>query len=312
MTVKCDTGNCDWEGEFSALQTHIDFCLVACPNQCHDEEGNALQVARRDLREHLTNLCLNREYICSSCRQRDIYVNRDAHHQSCFMQTVSCTNDECHKTMPRAGLKRHLADRCLYTEVTCKYIKLGCAVKMLRRDIEEHESDSPGHLRMSLDTVAKIQTQNEELRDKVQRISGNYQKHFTVSNYSRRNRCVTHIFYSHPGGYCMFARVTIEDSSATIGAYICLMSGEHDTGLKWPFIGDVTITLLNHRENQSHHKRTVHCTRDDDVRIGRSVGFSDFISHSALVNDIQYLENDKLCFRVSVEVEGHKSWLSEC
>ena len=36
------------------------------------------------------------------------------------------------------------------------------------------------------------------------------------------------------------------------------MKGENDAMLQWPFKGDVTIQLLNWREDKGHVEKTVH------------------------------------------------------
>ena len=106
---------------------------------------------------------------------------------------------------------------------------------------------------------------------------------------------------------------------------ICLMSGEYDDILEWPFHGEVTIELLNQLEDENHHKRIIGFNESTPQNfksqvIGREraerggPGYQQFISHSQLdVNpslNCQYLKDDTLYFRVSVKVTSNtKPWL---
>ena len=92
---------------------------------------------------------------------------------------------------------------------------------------------------------------------------------FTFSSYARRSKYrTTYIprnemrtpvdvwysrpFYSHRNGYKMCVGVAAQGvciSSASrsnhLAVCVCLMKGEYDNSLKWPFKGVVTIQLLN-------------------------------------------------------------------
>ena len=100
-----------------------------------------------------------------------------------------------------------------------------------------------------------------------------------------------------------------------MSVFIYILKGDHDDNLKWPFIGIVKIELLNQLEDKNHHLKTVPFNKEDDTCVGSAWGYRWFIPHSELthdlVNNTQYLKDDTLYFRVSVEVSGHKTWL-EC
>ena len=42
-----------------------------------------------------------------------------------------------------------------------------------------------------------------------------------------------------------------------VSVFVCLMCGEYDDDLPWPFRGDVTIQLLNQRRDKGHEEKTV-------------------------------------------------------
>ena len=102
-----------------------------------------------------------------------------------------------------------------------------------------------------------------------------------------------------------------------VRAHMCpfehIMLGRYDTSLEWPFMGKVSFTLLNQLEDKNHHTMSV--AINNARAAGPPWGFATFIPHSALAYDpdknTQYLKDDTLYFRVSVEVADHKPWL-EC
>ena len=92
-----------------------------------------------------------------------------------------------------------------------------------------------------------------------------------------------------------------------------MLEGEYDAKLKWPFVGEITFTLLNQLADKNH------CTADmvlgacyTQYMFGALGGVPKFIPHSALpcnhLKNSQYLKDDTLYFRVSVE-DAH--WLTD-
>ena len=121
-------------------------------------------------------------------------------------------------------------------------------------------------------------------------------------------------FYTHPRGYRMCLKVYADGFGIGIqthvSVFVCLMRGEWDNYLKWPFRGDVTIQLLNQIEDKGHHEKSLAFTNDTPdrctarVTVGEcaeSWGWLQFISHCALNYDknCQYLKYDNLHFRIN-------------
>ena len=87
---------------------------------------------------------------------------------------------------------------------------------------------------------------------------------------------------------------------------LCLMRGEHDSKLVWPFKGDITIQLVNH--NNDYLERIV--TFDDAAvaygssgrvtsgdRTTLASGYPEFISHTDVESSTstrQYIVNNSL------------------
>ena len=51
-----------------------------------------------------------------------------------------------------------------------------------------------------------------------------------------------------------------------ISVYVYLMKGENHAMLQWPFKGDVTIKLLNWREDKRHVEKTVHFNNNTSLQ----------------------------------------------
>ena len=120
-------------------------------------------------------------------------------------------------------------------------------------------------------------------------------------------------FYTGPSGYKLQLQVDAEGdgtgSNTHVSVYVRLMKGENDDILTWPFRCDVTIQILNWREDKGHMEKTIQFNNSVDIKYCKAVmererapalGFGQFISHSDLISDsTQYICNDALCFLVS-------------
>ena len=107
-----------------------------------------------------------------------------------------------------------------------------------------------------------------------------------------------------------------------VSLYTCLMKGEYDDFLVWPFRGDVTMELINWREDvKKHHQKTTRfnsitdpdntcCCRMYNGAIGDGIGYDQFISHSSLsynfTTNTEYLQDDCLRLRVKKVVVNSK------
>ena len=76
-----------------------------------------------------------------------------------------------------------------------------------------------------------------------------------MQNFSQNN--MNPGFYLSPCGYKM-ALIVLKSS---IGGFFCklaLLPGEYDDTLEWPFQGEVSVVLLNQKENKDHIKGIIH------------------------------------------------------
>ena len=94
----------------------------------------------------------------------------------------------------------------------------------------------------------------------------------------------------HP---CVCANGLKEGHGTHVSIYACLIKGENDDHLPWPFTGIITIELLNQLEDDNHYSKTVTFVPDEassrrvvsGERSGTSYGRRCYISHLALGYD---------------------------
>ena len=349
---------------------------------------------RKDMEKHKNEECPRRQYTCPHCGEDGEYEERTTQHlEECLYVEVPCPNkpNGCDEVNFRCEIRIH-QHFCEYETVPCKYADIGCEVKMIWKDMEEHQMNSQDHLALAVKavrsnkkTVATLENKVKELEKTLDEISTtvidkqeNTRAHLQsitlaqskevnklrsaienlsdteteidldTSGYhlnqvspnvlkftnfaerkSRNEITYSPPFYSSPGGYKMCLRVYAngrgDGKDTHISLYVCLMSGENDDHLVWPFTGTVKIELLNQLSDYHHHKTTIQFKANrkssqrvlDKDSIGNGHGQPQFISHLSLAiignpwqNQHQYLKDDCLYFRYKVTCEMHKPWLT--
>ncbi len=216
------------------------------------------------------------------------------------------------------SLDAHLQSCDYALQVPCKYKEFGCQVELSRKDLKEHEEDDKLHLILTQEKLL-------ELNKKVSPCT------FKLTNYPQHKRDDTEFysppFYTSNKGYKMCIRLNANGHKIGKGTHVSmfayLMKGDNDDFLSWLFPGTVTIELLNQLEDNNHYKKTLSFPVDDMVsqrvvdgqRAPKGYGYAEFISHANLDYNpffkTQYLKDDTLVVRVSIQVPDYKPWL-EC
>ena len=330
--MKCSntTIKCKWVGTVGTLEAHVSTCeftLLSCPNQCKDNKNKIIHFMRKDLGKHLNNDCPNRDHECEYCGEKGLYAHMtQVHENTCEMKIVPCPNADCTKTIQRRNAKRHI-DECDYSEIPCKYQRLGCGVKIMRKDMTVHEKDDQLHLHIAFDKVINMEEIITTMKDHIQQDAIKVLTHgesitSKITDYQDKKNHNEHFisstFYSNHYGYHMSVLMLAngDDGCSThMSMYVHILKGEHDKELNWPFVGKFNIQILNQLEDKNHYKRLVTVTKGMNLMVGESRGYSKFVRHSALARDpvknTQYLKDDTLYVRVSVDIPNNKPWL-EC
>ena len=126
-------------------------------------------------------------------------------------------------------------------------------------------------------------------------------------------------FYTSTTGYNLqlkvYANGIKEANNTHLSVYVIILKGDFDERLNWPFVGEITVTLLNQLEDENHINQTVDITLENNALVGNAWGFEEFVAHSELVyvpdKNTQYLMDDTLYFSVSANISNYKPWL-EC
>ena len=176
LRVKCNNNEkgCEWKGTVGTLDEHMESCtftLVPCPNRCKDDDDQLSMILKKDLRKHLNEQCLNRDYKCEFCGEEDNYANiTQIHDKVCKNKTLVCPNAECDQVMKRFKIQRHIENDCRFAVIACKYESIGCDEKLKKKDMGTHEQDDKVHLHQALDTVVELKRSLRERSDIIIRL----------------------------------------------------------------------------------------------------------------------------------------------
>jgi hypothetical protein len=134
---------------------------------------------------------------------------------------------------------------------------------------------------------------------------------FTITDVTKR-RQAGNDYYTPPfeaAKYKMCLRVycggVAVDKGTHVSMLACLLKGEDDDSLEWPFCGDISVEVLNWHGDHGHYKNVISLNSPDDASHARVMtdgimpagyGWHQFMPLSALAS--QYLEDD--CMRVRV------------
>ena len=322
---------CKWKGTINETGTSIEAHLNSCPYQlipCTNECGE--NIRRSTLETHLTENCPKRLVKCEYCGKQDKHQIISSHFDECPDYPLKCSNEECEEVIPRRLLASH-NETCPKAIITCEYNTVGCNKRMKREEKEEHNKESvQEHLQMTKEELQMATKRISYLEIKNALLSSN--EVFKLMQFSQKkeeNEDWNSLgFYTSPGGYKMKLNVCPNGDGngkgTHVSCFICLMSGEYDDTLEWPFQGEVTIELLNQLEDMNHVKGTIHYNESTSEKCKQIVvagtrskgwGAPRFIPHSELeynpITNCQYLKDDSLYFRVSVKVTSKtKPWLA--
>jgi len=189
----------------------------------------------------------------------------------------------------------------------------------LRRDRSAHENNAQIHLSMAVKTV--LQLKNDVTVLKKNAVT------FTLENFTDLKSSGKHYYspeiYTSSRGYKLRLCIrTNSEDKKYLSAHALVMKGDYDAQLQWPFTGTVNIELLNQIEDKNHHSYQLQFPANSEVGqrvVGareygtKMYGNLNFISLFSLSFDsgrnCQYLMDDKLVFRYTVDDPHYKPWL---
>ena len=338
---------CQWTGELGELDKHLnanpklheqlvgcEFSKVEC-HHCYE------LFQRRYVTAHQIEECIRRPFSCDYCGNygADFEDVTTKHWPVCGSRPVPCPN-ECGVYPKRQNLEHHASNKCPLAVVNCDLHYAGCEVQLCRRDMPNHLAEDlvvhislmAAHSRQLEQKVQALQVtldrRNErivQLEQKIAASTPSFPIEFTMTNFDKHKRdnstWYSQPFYTHPHGYklCLRVNPNFKSKDAEIAIDACLMCGEFDSFLAWPFQVSISIELLNQLDNSEHLRRSLGFYRSSQRRvIGRERAEEGssvlLVAYSGLAElpakNCQYLKNDCLCFCV-VNV-ANVNWTEQC
>ena len=227
-----------------------------------------------DVGDHEAVWCKFQAKSCQYCGfttvQKEIFRN---HLKICDSHTFLCPNG-CGAAPSRRGLDQHL-EECPEQLVHCRFSILGCGAELPRKKMESHVATSAEHstefllqhvvkltvLFSQLCTKSGVSNPLEEkswLTNKVLRQEPPWVLKMTgfQGKKEENEEWYSDPVHSHFGGYKVCLRVDAngrnEVKGTHVSVYVCLMRGDNDGNLKWPFKGTIKVSLLN-QLGDGHH-----------------------------------------------------------
>ena len=341
LKIKCPRASqgCRWRGELKDAKGHhaalCHYADVLCKNGC----GTCLRQSA--IVDHETKECPKRHYICLHCGEEGTFETIElCHYTVCTGLPVLCPTG-CSTRVPRNRLPSHLNGECCRRLVRCKYWQIGCPTVLEVKNMEEHlETQKDAHLELAMNAIVKLNTcvsqlqllpaLSQELAGAMMPLSRPWLETpstlpfppwiIKLEGYAEKKAknltWYSEPFFTHPGGYKMCLQVFPNGFQSVKGqhlsAYTCLMRGDMDSILKWPFRGTIVIHLLNQVEDDNHIRFVANykseTSKEASARVlppkNRSTGRGQpkIVALSSLTHpatpSVKYLVDDCLYFKI--------------
>ena len=291
--------------------------------------------------KNLRVYCVNRGKGCGWVGELG-HAHEHIQQASCGHLPIVCPNRCSETRVPFTEVEAHLRV-CPEQEVPCDLAALGCRARVRRGLLAEHMASlKDQHLRAALATIAQLRSTVQRQQDRlcslgVEAHSAGHTPWLSntslypaapwvaaIEDFTLKKRegadvfIYSRPFYSAVGGYKFCLKVYPNGMGSGHGShvsvYLCLMRGENDDQLTWPFNGSITVTMLNQQQDGRHHSLLLWDSRSVPPDIKKRVthssiasygrGLSHFFPHKDLTRDqvlgTHYLVNDTLYFRIEV------------
>ena len=299
---------CEWIGELRELDNHLNsdppadkslqgcpYTLVNCPLSC---AGCGNGVYRKDAKSYADDKLLGHVMI-QSAQIKDVIAKLARLEAACEQgMTKLNTTFEQRMTNLEAAFEQRMT-------------KLEVAFQQGMTKLENKISELDG---MMVASKPQPVGQPQQSDGRVTGICKPVVAEFTMTNFEEHKRdgdiWYSPHFYTHPNGYKMCLRIDANGTGSGRGThlsvFVCLMRGEFDDRLKWPFRGNISIKLANQEEDKDHIVKTVrftvtvqpfYCQRVMKDKPSLGYGCGQFLPFTKL--QPKYLRNDciKLCIK---------------
>ena len=301
---------CKWVGSLGEVDSHLNMSppqekeLEGCQFVQVECSHCSVSYLRSELEVHKNNNCSKRPFSCEYCKNLNAtYEEVIFHWNDCGSFPVPCPN-KCNLTLERRLIDDHIANDCPETIVDCDFKHFGCDVKLPRRELSAHISESLTlHMTLMLQFMTRLEAENRQLKDEIARLRistpttvlnltmNHIEKHikegtpwFSPSFYTQGYKLRLQVYVSNDG----------DSDNICTTIFVCMMMGRLDECLKWPFRGTVVVELLKESGGVVYTAKI--CHEGQRITTG-TIGFGKGVSH---IHDNlkRHITNDRLHFRI--------------
>ncbi|KAK6488733.1 TNF receptor-associated factor 5-like [Huso huso] len=163
LEIYCtNSPNCSSKVTLCRLKDHLEQCQYESLQCTH--AGCTDRMFRKDLKEHLKNICKYRVEPCPHCQTHLVLIHLKDHEETqCPEYPIPCPH-VCTQVMKRHALKEHFHE-CPEVPIECMYKKYGCSLRDKRVNVRAHEDMAlKDHLLLVLESNSKLEKQIADLQ----------------------------------------------------------------------------------------------------------------------------------------------------
>lgn len=141
LSCKNKDEGCLWNDTLEKYPYHVKECEYnkdKC-RRCH------ISYFKKDTEKHRQDECAYRQCLCDNCVKVYFHKHKDDHTES-----INC--DKCNESIIKCCKGSH-KEKCLEEEVNCSFV--GCDVKFIRKNINDHNKQFLEHHLMILNDIVK-------------------------------------------------------------------------------------------------------------------------------------------------------------
>ena len=324
---------CGWTGELREVDNHLNsdppadeslqgcpFTLIKCPLGCVScVEGMSRKNYKSHINDKLLSFVMGQAAVVKSVEQENIQLKARLVDIEGDKQYLEQRVMDLEKEM-KGQLSSSEGDKLYLEQQVAELVTTASQLIKKFQELEVKNRELENAMKMKLPAVVSNPQpgQFSSNQQRVTYVTGPYKPsgaQFTMTDFEEYKKdndmwWSSH-FYTHPNGYRMCLRVHANGLGSSKGihlsVFLCLMRGEFDDQLKWPFKGSVTIKLMNQEEDKDHIVQTAKYQKSlseeyftrvmEEERSSKVWGIFNFLPLTKLKP--KYLKNDciKLCIK---------------
>ena len=183
LTVYCThyKSGCEWKGSFNTVRDHLSENCPYEDVEC-ENDGCTERLQRRYLTKHMDEECSMRIVECPCCGLGNFHLPYhklvNTHYKECPEWPMRCPNRcaiEENPVLTRSTLQGHLENSCPDQETPCQFAKVGCTVRVERKEMADHMHEFVGeHLEMLMGDYLKVKSEYIKLQSDYRDVQRNH------------------------------------------------------------------------------------------------------------------------------------------